>query len=194
MMLDSNDLSTAKHGLNKLSLKIVCTHIHNSSGWKLFFALVNLCYCISFSIYPEVYRDSFNEYRSPGTTGNGTINLFGILEFISLFSLVLEILVGCITLGFLRDKTSWLRVSYFHKIDFAVLLLVCLEYLLVYLIGSDRFPFRVLRLFRLLRPILRTDTFAELRGLLRTLSAGALQIGTVLLVLLFITLAFALFG
>jgi hypothetical protein len=136
----------------------------------------------------ELYLESFNKYES--TEGTARSSVFNVIEYVSMFALLMEIIVGCTVLG----SAHWLRTSRFHQIDFATLILSILDYILVYCASTANFPFRVLRLFRLLRPVLSMTSFADLNRLLRTLSAGALKLGIVLLVLTFFILSFALFG
>ena len=166
----------------------MCCRIQKSKCCDIIFELVNLANCLSYLVLSELYLESFNKYES--TVGIEISSVFSVIEYVSLFTLLKEIIVGCTALG----STRWLRKSHFHKIDFATFMLTILDYILVYAASATYFPFRLLRLFRLLRPVLRITAFADLNRLLRTLSAGSLQLGIVLLVLVFFLLSFALFG
>ena len=85
------------------------------------------------------------------------INVFDFVEYATFTAMITEVVVGCIAVGFFSDRSAWLRNSYFHKIDFAVLMLTVIDYSLhsvLYLnLGLPKGPFRVFRLFRLLRPV-----------------------------------------
>ena len=179
-----------------VSIKTTCFKIHHSTCCGIFFELMNLTYCVIFSILPEYDRDNFNNGQLPTSASIqiGPTNVFDLLEYISFVVLVVEVTVGFVALGTDSGRLVWLETSRFHQIDLAVLLLTALDYALLFVLDTRRFPFRMLRLFRLLRPMLRIPAFAELCRLLQTLSHGAGQIRTVLLVLLFFTLTFALSG
>ena len=177
-------------------IKRKCMQIYRNCWIGIFFDAMNLAYCITFSLLPELDRNSFNKGEIPNTTSVriGQSNIFDLVEYTTYAVLALEIAIGCTALGVNKRRLIWLHSSHFHKIDLAVFLLTSLDYVLVHCLGLAIFPFRMLRLFRLLRPMLRHPAFRELRQLLRTLGDGASQIWTVLLVLAFFTAAFALCG
>ena len=93
----------------------------------------------------------------PGAVHAGGVNVFDLIEYITFSAMATEVVVGCIAVGFVSQRSAWLRNSYFHKIDFAVLALTITDYTLhsvLYLnLGLPKGPFRVFRLFRLLRPV-----------------------------------------
>jgi hypothetical protein len=96
------------------------------------------------------------------------LNLFDLIECVAFSAMAAEVVVGCVSVGFVSGRAAWLRSSYFHKIDFAVLLLTALDYtlhsVLAVNLGLPKGPYRVFRLFRLLRPVRPPRPPTTMRG------------------------------
>ncbi len=94
---------------------------------------------------------------TPGAVEVAGISVFDLIEFVTFSAMAVEVAVGCVSVGFVSSRAAWLRSSYFHKIDFVVLLLTALDYTLHSVLsvnlGLPKGPYRVFRVFRLLRPV-----------------------------------------
>ena len=200
-----------------------CFHMFVSAKWRAIFVTINLANCIYLAAVPELYQDEFNavsqhknisrralvDSRAEGaelpiSASAHSRALLAVVsqptpfaDFFEAFcvaALAMEVLVGCIAVGFAGSERSYLRSSYFHQLDFAILLLTILEYVLLYTQGVAYFSFRAFRLLRLLQPILGLDFFRDVKHFLATLSRAAPQLATITVVLVLFLLAFSVLG
>jgi hypothetical protein len=171
-------------------IRAKCSQLHFSRRWTTVCTMATLSNCAIIALEPELNRNRFNQ--RPTDVDGATI--FTALDSLFFAIMLLEVLVGCAALGFARGDSSWFHSSRFHQIDLAVLLLSIMDYFLEARIDGYRGPFRVFRLFRLLKPVMTFDLLRQLGQILRALSRGVRQLATVFAVLALLFLAFAMFG
>ena len=65
-------------------------------------------------------------------TSSASVGAAEFFEFFCVGAILAELLIGSIAVGFISSPTAYLRCSYFHKLDFVILLMSGLEYFLIY--------------------------------------------------------------
>jgi len=102
---------------------------------------------------------------------------------------VLEFLVKSISLGFVRDKGSYLKDNW-NKLDFFIVVFSLVDIGL----GSDYSMIKVFRLFRAIRPLRFISQNASMRIVVKALLESIVALFNVAIVLLMIWLIFAILG
>ena len=75
------------------------------------------------------------------SSDNSAVGLAEFFEFFCVGAILAELLIGSIAVGFVASPTAYLRCSYFHKLDFIILLMSGLEYFLIYSQASSALKF-----------------------------------------------------
>jgi len=160
-----------------------CFDVHKSPFWGSFFVLVTLANASVIAVRPSLSPD-FNSAAS-GTSNNST-SLSEAFDFFCVAVLFCEVLSGCIAFGFY----DWIHSDY-HKLDFAALLVVALEYgASAY--GENALILRPFRILRILRPLVKLEMFAKLAEILQSLHEGVDELATVFVLLLFFLIGFCI--
>jgi len=173
----------------------VCWYIHKSPGWSLLFLLV----AISNSIYIGVAPSNFGQI--PGetyafdvsSTAGRTLFITFVFDLACMAVLLLECVVAAVALGCFRARSSWLRRSWYSGLDLFIVLVAAAEYLTAAL-GHRIFSLRAFRLLRVLKITSGIRSFRGVHHVLETLAHGAWQLLSVLVVLVFFVLSFAIGG
>lgn len=162
-------------GLTRQSpLRIKCFAIMNSGSWGGIFYTSTLFSCVYVAVVVEM----------PGWTDADRSMVFDVAEYVFTGIFALEILVGILALGFIRGKTSWIRISGINGLDFLIMIAIIIEQVLVG-IGYSGITVRAFRIVRMLKMLMYFKGFSGVRNIVSTLTTGAAQLITVFFVLLF---------
>jgi hypothetical protein len=143
--------------------------VYNSPAWSFFFVGMSLMNAVYVATVPEyqynlILANSQNGIRMP--TDSSDILMY--FDFLCLSVSFVEVLIGSIAIGFVREKTCWLRCSEYHGLEFVILLCTITEYFAAWK-GVQGQTLRPFRLLRVLRSITQIRTFAGVKAMITTL-------------------------
>lgn len=104
-----------------------------------------------------------------------------------------EILCNMVAYGFM-GRNGWFSVSYFHKMEFFILLCTVVEATVVAIVKVEGLTIRPFRLLRIIKLLVTVKAFASVKIILDTLSVGAQQLSVVFLMFSFFLLTLGIFG
>ena len=173
-------------GFSRMSpVRIKCFEIYQSPVWNTFFVLVSVVNAFVIAIAPQYVGNVQAQAQNPYEQATASLNshverLVGfsglqIFDYACVGLLGAEIAAGCIAVGLVSVRSSWLRCSDLHKVELFVLLSACGEYVGAYF-GFRSLSLRPLLLVRVLKPILRFGTFVGIRVMLAALDQVGLPI------------------
>ena len=166
-------------GFSRMSpVRIKCFEIYISPVWNTFFALTSVANAFVIAIAPEytggVQTHVQNPYEQETSRLNsGVERLVGFsglqaFDYACVGLLGIEIAAGCIAVGLVSARSTWLRCSDLHKVELIVLFSAAGEFVGAYF-GFRSLSLRPLLLVRVLKPILRFGTFVGVRVMLAAL-------------------------
>lgn len=167
-------------------VRMKCLMIYNSHGWQIFFVLVTILNSIILAIAPELATN--------GTGNNHTPSALEIIDYACVGVLTFEILVGIIALGFFSGETTWLRISDMHALEFAVFVLIIVEYVCAAFGVDSTVTLVPFRLLRILKVLISLRFFGGIKAIIASLRQGIMQLMIVFSMLLFFLAALGILG
>ena len=164
-----------------------CFDIKQNLWWQSFFLSVTVANSLYIAIAPEISEGGVEALKNNPSPGEFWFDIIcaAVMGF--------EVLVGIIAYGFVQSKSTYLRNSGFHKLDFACFLATILEY-----VGSSfnmpDFTMRPFRMLRLFKPLVRIKSFSGVKNIITTLSEGSPQLAIIFLFLLLTIAAWTIFA
>jgi len=159
-------------------VRIKCFKVCCGEAWTVFFLVNLLANCTYIAMRPDDPNLNTGAWE---VFDNATNIIYGF-----------EIMCNLVAYGFI-GRNAWFSVSYFHKLEFLILIATILEAIVATYMSIEGLTLRPFRLMRLIPWLVSFKAMANVKIILNTISLGAPQLFVVSAVFALFVFGFGIF-